>query len=426
MPASLYHNTDSLTAMTEVSIMRSKRSSRLRRRGISTIWLMATLPIMLIMLGIVVNVANLWLARIELENALEAAALAAVKEWGDASGGVTDGPRDVGVAYAAANNVRCVPLTISTNLDASPSANNPNANLVCNPVRCDRQSGTPPGGNLIFGAITDDDPANPITFNAGISGGCIPATVFIEITKTSNGADTEERMFGVFFNEGPDYLSIQSVSFTIPVLTKPNQPSQQPFFDGGSASAKQPTVSTQDGDIQGLLTTDVSFSFSDEVDFGEFRYRTFTTSFTNEVFNPPIDPNPGDFVRFGASINQMNPPVIRPPAQNDGESFHLAPVRVTVVFYDSSDGSTRAASGVFIDDEDPSNGRAIMTLGGGSGDAALAVRAQAIVSIQSIWSRLLLLCSRPLCVSACATAAYDCSTGRVELIRVDRFICPGP
>jgi hypothetical protein len=419
---------------------------------------MLTLPIMLIMLGIVVNVANLWLARIELENSLEAAALAAVKQWGDAGGGATDGPRDAGVAYAAANDVRGIPLRISTNLDPTPSGSNPNANLRCNPVRCDRQSGTPPQGNFIFGAITDDDPNNPITFNAGIAGGCIPATVFIDITKTDAGSDTDPRFFGIFYDEGPAYLSIQSVSFTIPVLT--NARKQQPFFDSnkpilvsngtvGADALNRFNPDSEPKDVRGLdpdpvsgldnwicvgvpgsnPNGDICFTVSDQIlcgSCGTNRFRTLTINFANGAFTSTNDPTNTDFVRYGASINQLNPPALPPGTQNNGESFHIAPVGVTVVFFDSDANTTRTASTVFVDDGDPANGRSIATIGSAGGGGALAVRAQAIVSIPSIWSRLLALCSRPLCVSACATAAYDCSTGRVELIRVDRFICPGP
>ncbi|MCL6507990.1 MAG: hypothetical protein K6T59_13295 [Bryobacteraceae bacterium] len=47
------------------------------------------LPCLLALFVGLVGVANLWLARVELENALEAAALAAVKQWGEAGGGDT-------------------------------------------------------------------------------------------------------------------------------------------------------------------------------------------------------------------------------------------------------------------------------------------------------------------------------------------------
>jgi len=71
-------------------------------------------PVFLVLLGLVVNVANLWLARVELENALESAALAAVKEWVEnpSTPDPTTGPRAVGIAYAAANTVRGQPVSL--------------------------------------------------------------------------------------------------------------------------------------------------------------------------------------------------------------------------------------------------------------------------------------------------------------------------
>ena len=51
---------------------------------------------MLVLLSVLLGIASLWLARVELETALEAAALAAVKEWGDQGGGETFVPRQVG------------------------------------------------------------------------------------------------------------------------------------------------------------------------------------------------------------------------------------------------------------------------------------------------------------------------------------------
>lgn len=80
------------------------RTHRPRRRGVSTLWLLLTLPVFLTLLAFTVNIANLWLARVELENSLEAAALAAVREWGD--GRSPDAAKAVAVAYAAANPVR--------------------------------------------------------------------------------------------------------------------------------------------------------------------------------------------------------------------------------------------------------------------------------------------------------------------------------
>jgi len=50
-----------------------------RRRGVATLWLILALPLFLIILGALLEIANLWLARIELKNGLDAASLEAVK-----------------------------------------------------------------------------------------------------------------------------------------------------------------------------------------------------------------------------------------------------------------------------------------------------------------------------------------------------------
>ena len=133
------------------------------RRGISTLWLLIALPTLLVMFCFVVNIANLWLARVELENALESAALAAVLEWGENGGGATSDARDSGVAYALANRVRGVNLVIDPNLDPMPGGGNPNENLTCT---LNKQ---PAEGNLIFGAITN---TAPTTFESSSAAGC--------------------------------------------------------------------------------------------------------------------------------------------------------------------------------------------------------------------------------------------------------------
>ena len=444
------------------------RQYRFRRKGISALWAIMTIPISLVVLGGVIHIGNLWLARVELENALEAAALAAVKEWGDAGGGATQGPREVGVAYASANTVRRAPVEISTNLDPDPAEENPNENLTCRVGKGDPANGIPPTGNLIFGAITDEDPQNPVTFNAGIAGGCLPAKVFIDITKPDAGspganASTNERMFGIFYEEGPPNVSIRSISFTMPVFNV--QVKQQPYFDRSKAILVSDSLAVMADelnrfnpedppkDVRGLDPDpvsgaddwicpappppvqnpdgDICFTVSDQVacnNCGDDRFRTLTINFKDGAFSPPSDPNDPDtveFVRFGASVNQLNPPALPPGTKNDGEAFHKAPVRIFVTFYDSSTNDTKTFSAIFVDDDDPDNGRAIVTVGGGS-EGALAVRAQAIVNVPVLFGKLFGYAGRKACLSACTTAMYDCETRRPRLIRVDRFICPGP
>lgn len=427
-----------------------KHSTRQRRRGVTTLWVILLLPLFLILFCFLVDIANVWHARVELENALEASALAAVKEWGDAGGGPTLPARTVGVNYAGVNTINGTAVVITDNFNG-PGGPNQNAD-------CD--------GNLIFGSITND--MSPYIFNAGIGGGCTPGDVFIEIVKPDAGNDVNVRDIGVFFDDGPATLSIRSIAFTIPILG--NNLPQQPYFD----SDKEPELSTavvgadilnrfnatgldyrgidpdfnvMRGDwycqdppftpLSGMNTNpdgDVCFEMDDNVPakiMGSTvtnRYRTLIVNFTDGAFTSTGDPLMTDFFRFGMSINQMNPPALAPPmSQNNGEAWHIAPMAVSVTFYNSATMMTQTASTVFVDDGDPDNDRSIANLSG-SGGGQPAVRAQATVAVPSLCCSFCGINFGPYSITAKATAMYDCGTGRMKLIRVEpqNFFCPGP
>ncbi|MED5576809.1 MAG: pilus assembly protein TadG-related protein, partial [Planctomycetota bacterium] len=128
------------------------------RAGIATLKIILLIPVVITLLVMVLEVANLWIARVEFENALESAALAAAKDWGDdhgASGTLT--PREVGNEFAKSNTVRKTGVNLSS---IDPSLNYDNSDPVNNP----NQNTTYPNGVLLFGAITDLDPQ--VIFNA--------------------------------------------------------------------------------------------------------------------------------------------------------------------------------------------------------------------------------------------------------------------
>lgn len=137
---------------------RSARRLSRERRGLATLWLIVAGPALMTLLIFVSDVANIWLARVELENALEAAALAGVKNWGDNGYPNTQPARDVAVSYALANTIVGTPLVITTNYDSGGGAN---------------QNG-PQSGNLIFAAVTTG--TSPYNLNAGIVGSCSPGS----------------------------------------------------------------------------------------------------------------------------------------------------------------------------------------------------------------------------------------------------------
>jgi Flp pilus assembly protein TadG len=85
-----------------------------RRRGSITVWTIICLPLLFSILYAVAEVGHLWQARAELENAIEAAALATVQEWGEQGGGSKSIPtaRRAGLAFAGANTVHRVPVRL--------------------------------------------------------------------------------------------------------------------------------------------------------------------------------------------------------------------------------------------------------------------------------------------------------------------------
>ncbi len=130
------------------------------RAGIITFWAIISIPIFLCVLCVVLEIGNLWLARIQLKNALESAALAGVKHWGDKGGGDTQASRVVGNAFASSLLINGVPVNLSS---IDPTLNYKGFNSSTN-------QNTSCTGLFVFGSITDDSPA--YVFDPCDPGGC--------------------------------------------------------------------------------------------------------------------------------------------------------------------------------------------------------------------------------------------------------------
>lgn len=91
-----------------------RRCPASQRRGAVTIWTILCIPLLVTVLVGVAEMNRLWQARVQLENAMEAAALAAVKEWGDRGGGAANrvAALSAGQAYSAANTIHGVPVKL--------------------------------------------------------------------------------------------------------------------------------------------------------------------------------------------------------------------------------------------------------------------------------------------------------------------------
>jgi Flp pilus assembly protein TadG len=90
------------------------RHFRRLREGAITLWTVIALPALLVLFCIVLEIGQLWHARVEFSSALEAAALASANSWGDAGGGPgnTSSAANVGTQFAAANTINGQPVAV--------------------------------------------------------------------------------------------------------------------------------------------------------------------------------------------------------------------------------------------------------------------------------------------------------------------------
>ncbi len=427
--------------------MASSRLFRFRRhRGSATLWLVIWLPCLMALFCVLVGVANLWLARVELENAMEAAALAAVKAWGDVGGGNTLTPRNVGVSYALANSVRRDPALIGTNYNP---ANGSNQNDQCDVGM------SPPSGNLIFGSINDDNPDN-IIFNAGIVPGCGLGTVLVDATASGSGNLAQDNAWGVsFYNTAstPPGLRIERVVVDLRA-------------NGGSGSFSGPAVIT-DNSPQPIVTDGVS-SQPDLVGFtdppAQIQFSYPSAGKLQIDFHPDANPTggtddgfaPGDRFRFGQDVTNVS----SGNGTNDGDGIGRDRTSVTIffslggaplppltgnvgVFNDNTDTNNPAMTAIIspitgtlivnpanVPDLPPpatsaanNNGQSYVVVNS-IGNGKFGVRAQAMFPVQPLGFKSFLGNVTEYCVQAKATAVYDCATQRIRLIRIDTFICP--
>lgn len=448
-----------------------------RRRGSATLWLIICLPCLLTLFCVLVGVANLWLARVELENSLEAAALAAVKHWGETGGGSTLEAREAGVAYAEANIVRGQGVVIGTNHD--PVGGGPNENAECHPsspaathyggrmaaaLASSSLVAGPPVGNLVFGAINDDDPENVI-FDAGQPPSCAVGTVLVDATGSGGGSLAADSAWGICFYNLPgsadDDLRIDRVIIDLRA-------------NGGSGSflgpaeisddAPQPAVHDQSGNDQPDVVGFTDLDFDPAPSFGQIEFSYPAAGKLQIDFSADNDASggtddgfaPGDRLRFGQDVTSVS----KGNSQNDGDGIGVDRATVTIFFSIAGvpQPPLSGARGTFIDNTeskndclDPreislqtgtfivhpalvpdlpcpatsaanNNGQSyvlVNAVGGGK----FGVRAQAILPVQPLNLGFLGTLTE-YCVQAKASAEYDCTTGRVKLVRIDTFICP--
>lgn len=128
-------------------ISTTPKPATLQRRGIATLWIIAAGPALLALFVLVTDIANIWLARVQAENAVESGALAGADVWGD--GVAANSGTDTAAIRTAAHNA-AEALTESNlvvgelvDVDANNDAGSTNNNQV---VQC--------SGKVLLGKYT--------------------------------------------------------------------------------------------------------------------------------------------------------------------------------------------------------------------------------------------------------------------------------
>lgn len=414
------------------------------RRGLSTVWVILTLPLLLLLFCFLINVANMWLARVELENALEAAALAAVKEWGDAGGGSTLIPREIGQAFARENGIRCRRLQLGLNYD--PVSGGVNENLAC-----EIDGLAPSNGNLIFGAIEAVDPNDPIIFNAGVRPGCGIFDLIADASGQGSGGLQADNAWGfsLLGNETtPASLQILRIEID---LRGAGSTGNEVFSGAAVLSDNVAPFAVRDNsgntqpDIVGFTNP------SSQIVFGPVGGPVLSIDFLADGTNDSGF-QLGDRFRFGVDVENVS----TGNGTNDGDGIGQVEAKITVIytiagivqetfegFYvdnlrsrnDCLDPADMSLPGHLIVHPDlipdvpcppaaaeGNNGQSIANFSG-AGGRPFAVRAQAMVEVPTLCGSLCGL-DEVQCVRARVTAVYDCRTRRPRLIRIDEFICP--
>ena len=362
-------------------------------------WIIAALPTLIIVLAVVVEVGNLWLARVELENALEAGALAAVKVWQD--GGSRADARTAAKNLTEANTIRGKTITISRNEDLGNTSGNENA--ACS------------GWNIVI--LGGMDPGDSSTFNGSANVGCDRNYNFsLDVTVHTTDTFQDDSSFDIDYDSGT--LSISSIKFDL-----------QHGGDNGVFQVNSGTVDVNtpsgygDEDGYGLLIapapniTNDPTSGATIVELGSLSDGDTTPTLT---FNFP----PGEFVAGESLVFGVDTDFVGPDTDeedNAGE-FIVSTFLITVTF---NTGDTAEILG------------SDLTGGGGNAgltghaddfsidDADYAVRVKGTTTVDSVLGSVFGFTAGSYSISATADATFRCSGTEPQLVIVNTYSCPG-
>ena len=398
------------------------------RRGIATIWVLSSMPVLLTLLVMLIDAGNLWVARTELKNALDAGALSGAKTWGEGSS-TSQARLDAQDAFTT-NTILGTQYSLST-VEGACNNGNPAPSATA---------------EILLGTMSDG--AGGFTFDCQGTPACVSGTFTLVIavdTETicdGGNNDTFERdsAFRVeSFTTSNPALTLNSLTFTLPgagvrFFDLRNPP---PSNDGNSGynvgdPRKPPTI--------------------------YYRGAPPTTNATSLLLSGCVSP----LATFGVSTATYNvPPAAAPPAALLNppnvtgtafrwvfSGFESGDVFAFGVDTDFADGVTGGA-GVVADKGGEFAGttvsgsvsgsafsgilatvsleRSEVTINGTvTGGDAFGIRTRKTVSVPSVASAFLGLSVNPYQVTCQSYARYACSNGPPQLVHVNTYTCACP
>ena len=423
------------------------------RRGAVLVWFIVAMPELLTLLCVMLEVANLYLARTELQDALEAGAQAAVKDWADnfnSTAGDTQHARIVGNAFATANTINGVPV----NLTSIDPALNYSSGSLCNQNASSR-------GVFVFGAVSSTNPE--FGFDCcSVPLPCGVGNILFDASGEENLSSGNNNEWGIRFLDQaivPANLLITRIQISLSGGAS--------FIPGTFALADaippfkvvdQSPATPDAPDLFGLTAPQISSTFQSG---NTVLVLTFSAAGPDPGFEK------GDRFRFGAAVDAPGPGNSQLDGDEVGQAGTQAQIRV-----EFSNGSI--ASGVLVDTHfggqfgppppgaacastgiyDPAHqsltvfplpnpiadlpcppasaanndGQSYVQLQGNGGgfNNAFAVRAQTTYPVPSICCNLFGLPVGPFTVTATADALYDCTTRTPRLYHLEQrnIACP--
>lgn len=407
---------------------RRDHSHQTSRRGIATIWVLAAMPVVLTLLVMIVDGGNLWVARMELKNAIDAAALSGVKTWGEGSG-TLQARLDAHDAFNT-NTILGTQYSLST-VEGGCTNGNPAPSATA---------------DILLGTISDD--ASGFIFDCQGTPACVTGTFTLVIAVDTNAIcdggnnDTFERKsaFRVeSFTTSDPALTLNSLTFTLPgagtrFFDLRNPP---PSNDGNSGynvgePRKPPTIYYRGAPpttnatsllLSGCASPFATFgvtsatynvppaaapaaALSDPPDVTGAAFRWVFSGFQGgDVFAFGVDTDFANGVMGGGS-----------PEVDKGGEFGGTTVSGSV----SGSAFSGTLATVSLERSE------VTIMGAISGGNAFGVRTRKTISVPSVASAFLGLSVNPYQVTCQSYARYACSNGPPQLVHINTYTCACP